>query len=254
MRPSSRRCSTWRLTAGPCGPPPPATRTACSISSTGTRANRSTRSSRRRCRPLPQTPGEEAWPTQPIPHTAAGRPMAALAAQFPTENLYPEFGAYRKLPFYTPPTIEGALHAPREGVHYGVNSFHPGTGLLYVAGRDFPIMMTAIPVGDTLQPGQFSTAGRRMSAAPALGNVSAYDPGDGRTGMADRDRGWSVGGYVRHGRQPGVHRRASRHAPCARRRERRAALAVPHRRERRRRTDHVSGERGAVCDRRLPGT
>ena len=126
-----------------------------------------------------ETPGEEAWPTQPIPHTASGRPMEALAAQFPTENLYPQFGAYPKLPFYTPPTLDGALHAPREGVHFGGNSFHPGTGLLYVAGRDFPIMMTSIPVGDTLKPGQFSTAGRRLSAAPAIGNVSAYEPATG---------------------------------------------------------------------------
>ena len=126
-----------------------------------------------------ETPGEEVWPTQPIPHTAGGRPMTPLARQFPTENLYPQFGAYPKLPFYTPPTLDGALHAPREGVHYGVNSFHPGTGLVYVAGRDFPIFMTAIPVGNTLRPGQFSTAGRRLSAAPALGNVSAYDPATG---------------------------------------------------------------------------
>jgi len=128
---------------------------------------------------LTETPGEEAWPTQPIPHTASGRPMEPLAAQFPTEHLYPQFGAYPKLPFYTPPTRDGGLHAPREGVHYGVSSFHPETALLYVAGRDFPILMTAIPVGNTLVPGQFSTAGRRLSAAPALGNVSAYDPATG---------------------------------------------------------------------------
>jgi alcohol dehydrogenase (cytochrome c) len=83
------------------------------------------------------------------------------------------------VPFYTPPTLDGALHAPREGIHYGGSSFHPGTGLLYVAGRDFPILMTAIPVGDTLEAGQFSTAGRRLSAARALGNVSAYDPATG---------------------------------------------------------------------------
>ena len=126
-----------------------------------------------------ETPGEEPWPTQPIPHTAAGEPMVPLAEQFPTENVYPQFGSYPKLPFYTPPTLDGALHAPREGVHYGVSAFHPGTGLLYVAGRDFPIFMTAIPVGDTLRPGQFSTAGRRLSAAPARGNVSAYDPATG---------------------------------------------------------------------------
>ena len=147
-----------------------------------------------------ETPGEEVWPTQPIPHTAAGRPMKALAAQFPTENLYPEFGAYRKLPFYTPPTIEGALHAPREGVHFGVNSFHPGTGLLYVAGRDFPIMMTAIPVGNTLEPGQFSTAGRRVSAAPALGNVSAYDPATGELAWrTEIDGGPSAGTFATAG-------------------------------------------------------
>ncbi len=105
--------------------------------------------------------------------------MVPLAEQFPTENVYPEFGAYPKLPFYTPPTPDGALHAPREGIHYGGNAFHPGTGLLYVAGRDFPILMTSIPVGNTLKPGQFSTAGRRLSAAPARGNMSAYDPATG---------------------------------------------------------------------------
>ena len=147
-----------------------------------------------------ETPGEEVWPTQPIPYTAAGEPLAPLAAQFPTENLYPEFGAYRKLPFYTPPTIEGALHAPREGVHYGVSSYHPGTGLLYVAGRDFPIMMTAIPVGNTLKPGQFSTAGRRVSAAPALGNVSAYDPATGELAWrTEIDGGPSAGTFATAG-------------------------------------------------------
>jgi outer membrane protein assembly factor BamB len=61
-------------------------------------------------------------------------------------------------------------------VHYGGSSFNPGTGLLYVAGKDSPIFMTAIPVGATLKIGQFSTAGRREDAAPATGNVSAYDP------------------------------------------------------------------------------
>ena len=126
-----------------------------------------------------QTPGEEVWPTQPIPQTRAGTPMVPLAAQFPTEHVFPEFGSLPKMPFYTPPTRDGALHAPREGVHYGGNAYHPGTRLLYVVARDFPIILTAIPVGDTLTPGQFSTAGRRLSAAPARGNVSAYDPASG---------------------------------------------------------------------------
>ena len=143
---------------------------------------------------LTLTPGEEVWPTQPIPYTRDGQPIKPLASQFPTENLYPEFGAYPKVPFYTPPTPDGALHAPREGIHYGVSAFNPQTGLLYVAGRDFPVLMTSISVGDSLVPGQFSTAGRRLSAAQALGNVSAYDPGTGeRVWRTDLDGGPSAG-------------------------------------------------------------
>ena len=140
-----------------------------------------------------QTPGEQPWPTQPIPHTRAGVPLRPLAAQYPA-NLFPEFESYPKLPFYTPPTLEGALHSPREGVHYGSSAFHPGTGLLYVAGRDFPILLTAIPVGNTLEPGQYSTAGRRVSAGPARGNVSAYDPATGELRWrTDIDGGPSAG-------------------------------------------------------------
>ena len=61
-------------------------------------------------------------------------------------------------------------------------------------GGDFPIFMTAIPVGNTLRPGQFSTAGRRLSAAPALGNVSAYDPATGELAWrTELDGGLSAG-------------------------------------------------------------
>ncbi len=147
-----------------------------------------------------QTPGEEVWPTQPIPQTRAGTPMVPLAAQFPTENVFPEFGSLPKMPFYTPPTRDGVLHAPREGVHYGGNAYHPGTRLLYVVARDFPIMLTAIPVGDTLTPGQFSTAGRRFSAAPARGNVSAYDPVTGELAWrTESDGGPSAGAFATAG-------------------------------------------------------
>lgn len=125
-----------------------------------------------------KTPGEEVWPTQPIPHTASGRPMVPTASQFP-ENIYSRYASYPQVPFYTPPTLTGAVHAPREAVHYGSSSFHPETGLLYVAGKELPIFLTAIPVGATLKAGQFSTAGRRESAAPESGNVSAYDPATG---------------------------------------------------------------------------
>jgi quinoprotein glucose dehydrogenase len=117
-------------------------------------------------------PGEEVWPTQPVPYTASGRPMVPTAPQVP-RTVFPRYESYPKLPFYTAPKRAGAIHAPREAVHYGGSSFNPQTGLLYVAGKDSPIFMTAIPVGATLKIGQFSTAGRREEAAPATGKVSA---------------------------------------------------------------------------------
>jgi len=126
-----------------------------------------------------EVPGEEVWPTQPIPHTASGKPMVPTASQEVTGELYPQHQKYPRVPFYTPPLPGGAVHAPREAVHYGSSSFSPNEGLLYVAGKELPIFMTAISVGNTLKNGQFSTAGKRESAAPEKGNVSAYDPATG---------------------------------------------------------------------------
>jgi quinohemoprotein ethanol dehydrogenase len=122
------------------------------------------------------TLGEEVWPTQPVPQTSAGKPMTPTAPQTVDRPLFPQFEKYPKVPFYSPPRRDGAVHAPREAVHYGGNAFNPQTGLLYVAGKDLPIFMTVVPVGATLKNGQFSTAGRRDSAAPEMGSVSAYDP------------------------------------------------------------------------------
>src|SRR6185295_2021200 len=70
-----------------------------------------------------EIPGEEVWPTQPIPHTAAGKPMIPTAPQVVERPLFPQFEKYPKLPFYSPPMRDGAVHAPREAVHYGGNSF-----------------------------------------------------------------------------------------------------------------------------------
>lgn len=125
-----------------------------------------------------ETPGEEVWPTQPFPQTASGKTMMPTASQI-VEDLNPRYANYPKVPFLTPPTKNGAVHAPREAVHYGSNSFSPLTKLLYVAGKNLPIMLTAISVGDTLKNGEFSTAGKRESAARESGNVSGYDPATG---------------------------------------------------------------------------
>jgi len=123
-------------------------------------------------------PGEEPWPTQPIPRTASGQIMQPMAG---TEfrEIYPSFSAYPKVPLYTPPRRSGAVHSPREGVHYGASSFHPRTRLLYVAGKELPIYMTVTPIGATGEAGKMELAGLRVSAAPEKGHLVAIDPATG---------------------------------------------------------------------------
>jgi alcohol dehydrogenase (cytochrome c) len=125
-----------------------------------------------------EMPGEEPWPTQPIPQTAAGRPMEPVAGSV-VRAVNPEFASAPRVPLYTPPRPGGAVHAPREGVHYGGNSFNPRTRLLYVAGKELPIYMTVEPVGKDGVPGKMELAGVRVSAAPETGHLVALDPASG---------------------------------------------------------------------------
>ena len=46
-------------------------------------------------------------------------------------DVMPRYAEYPKVPFYTPPTVAGAIHAPRQAVGYGPSSFSPQTGAIY---------------------------------------------------------------------------------------------------------------------------
>ena len=63
-----------------------------------------------------EVPGEEVWPTQPIPQTAAGKPMTPTASQEVKGELYPQHASYPRLPFYTPAHAQGCgARAARSG-------------------------------------------------------------------------------------------------------------------------------------------
>ena len=47
--------------------------------------------------------GEKPWPTQPIPHTAAGKPMSPVSPIFPTEIPPERLAKFRPVPIFTPP-------------------------------------------------------------------------------------------------------------------------------------------------------
>ena len=127
-------------------------------------------------------PGEQAWPTQPIPHNAAGVPMTPLCATF-VELDDPEL-ASRSSQFYSPYWVSKAVIVPHGGSSFGSPAFSPRTGFVYVTGKNGAIALVVNPVGDTLEPGpdsrghtdNFSDLDRLSEDYPPSVTVSAYDP------------------------------------------------------------------------------
>lgn len=127
-------------------------------------------------------PGEQAWPTQPIPHNAAGVPMTPLCATF-IELDDPEL-ASRSSQLYSPYWVSKAVIVPHGGSSFGSPAFSPRTGLVYVTGKNGAIALMVNPVGDTVDPGpgspghteSFSDLDRISEAYPPSVTVSAYDP------------------------------------------------------------------------------
>jgi len=102
--------------------------------------------------------GEHAWPTQPMPFTAAGQPMKPVSPVSPID-IPPERLATRKIvPQFTPPG-PNQISAPgtEGGGNYGPVAYSRQTGLLYVSGVDSPL----------------------GSGRPARGYFSAFDPTTG---------------------------------------------------------------------------
>jgi len=120
-------------------------------------------------------PGEKAYPTQPIPQTAAGKPMAPVSPVFPVDIPPDRVGNRRLVPQFTPPGPD-MIYAPgtEGGANYGPLSYSLQTGLLYVNAVDMPM-----------------NGGR-----PARGYLSAYDPTTGEQVWQKSFDGWGQGGTV----------------------------------------------------------
>ncbi len=120
-------------------------------------------------------PGEQPWPTQPIPYTAAGKPMVPVSPVFPVD-IPPEHAAKRTLvPMFTPPG-PNQITAPGTGggANYAPIAYSPRTGLLYVNAIDQP-----------------TDSGR-----PAKGYFSAYDPTTGELAWQRTFEGFGQAGSV----------------------------------------------------------
>ena len=103
-------------------------------------------------------PGEQPWPTQPVPFTTGGRMMAPVSP-VTAVDIPPEVLATKKVvPMFTPPG-PNQLTAPGTGggASYGPISYSPRTGYLYVNAIDQP----------------------NESGRPPKGYLSAFDPTNG---------------------------------------------------------------------------
>ena len=138
------------------------------------------------------TPGEQPWPTQPIPHKANGERMEPVSPVYPTK-LPP--GPDRRT------RDRAAVHPARVESHCGAwirwwrqlsgrSSYSSSTGLLYVNAID----------------------NRRLTAvASPDGYFSAYDPTTGELVWRQIFEGYGQAGLSRHGWRCGVRRDRKQH-------------------------------------------
>lgn len=133
-------------------------------------------------------PGEEIWPTQPIPHTAKGVPMMPFCETYPMIK-DPEL-AKRARQLYHPYSIKEKYILSHGGSSFGSPAFSPLTGLLYITGKNAAVSFTVQPVGDSLRQGQGFNIGHDKSinegpfraeevGVPNRETVTAYEPASG---------------------------------------------------------------------------
>jgi quinoprotein glucose dehydrogenase len=132
-------------------------------------------------------PGEEPWPTQPIPHTAKGVPMQPFCATYPMITNPDLVKQGRQM--YFPYSIKDMFIVSHGGSSFGSPSFSSKTGLLYVTGKNAAVALKVKPVGDTLRqsPSGVGHAGVIAEGplrdvrigVPNSETVTAYNPATG---------------------------------------------------------------------------
>jgi glucose dehydrogenase len=128
-------------------------------------------------------PGEQVWPTQPVPYTSKGVPMTPFCATFPIVA-DPE-KAKRARPMFYPYSTTDLFIVSHGGSSFGSPAFSARTNLLYVTGKNAALSFTVNVVGDTLREGQgdghSATIAKRDHdyGVPATETVTAYNPATG---------------------------------------------------------------------------
>ena len=156
-------------------------------------------------------PGQEPWPTQPIPFTASGKPMEPVCPIEPTDIPAEQLAKNRPVPIFSP-MRPNQIIAPGTGggTNYSPLAYSPRTGLLYVNAIDQPY----------------------NSGRGPKGYFSAYDPTTGELKWRQVFEGFGQAGSVVTAKRPGVCRDRQQHRRVllrVRREDRRAAVEVQYR-------------------------
>ena len=132
-------------------------------------------------------PGDEVWPTQPVPYTSRGVPQQPFCSIYPMIT-DPELAPRARQIFHPHSVNEFFIVAPglMGGANFGSPSFSPRTGLLYATGKNDAWSIKVKPVGDTLEPGPgnmghfavFTEEGE--TGVTQMTTLAAYDPATGR--------------------------------------------------------------------------
>jgi PQQ-dependent dehydrogenase (methanol/ethanol family) len=132
-------------------------------------------------------PGEEPWPTQPVPYTVKGVPMQPFCATYPV--IADAELAKRARQMYFPYSINNLFIVSHGGSSFGSPAFSPRTGLLYVTGKNAAVALKVKPVGDTLRqsaagPGHADNIAEgpqrdEKVGVPNTETVTAYNPATG---------------------------------------------------------------------------
>ena len=144
-------------------------------------------------------PGEEPWPTQPIPYTAKGVQMQPFCQTYPIIT-NPDL-VKRARQMYFPYSTKEAYIVSHGGSFFGPPAFSPRTGLLYVTGKNAAVALKVKPLGDTLRQGVGAIGFTENIAegpfrdkevgVPSVLTVTAYNPATGELvwQQEDPDRG-----------------------------------------------------------------
>lgn len=155
---------------------------------------------------VPQTtdvPGEDVWPTQPVPYTSNGVPQQPFCATYPMVT-DPDLRTRVRQSFHPYQVGEFVITSPGNtgGANYGSPSFSPQTGLLYVTGKNDAWSIKVKPVGSSLEPGpgfigHFGNIGE--TGDPGIvptSTLAAYDPATGERAWYTESPGTTNGGNL----------------------------------------------------------